>query len=364
LENEKLKIMLVGIDASRAFLKRRTGIEEYSYQVIRHLCDVLSKEDRVVLYIRSNQELSFDIPRNWQVKKLWAPRFWTQIRLSAEMLFHRPDVLFIPAHIVPIIHPRKTIVTVHGLEYEIFPEAYSFWERLYMRLSIRFSVAAASTVVAVSENTKRDIVRLYRVPEEKISVVHEGYARVTSHESRVTKKERNPYLLFIGRLEERKNIIRIIEAFEILKEQYRIPHELVLAGKSGFGYEKIRYKIQDTRYKIREIGYVTEEEKWELLRNADVFLFPTLYEGFGLPVLEAQVAGVPVVTSNTSSLPEVAGAGAAYCDPENVKSIADAIKKTLDDRDFRSGILKKGCENAKRFSWEQCAEKIAVLLHG
>ena len=155
--------MVIGIDASRAFLRRRTGIEEYSYQVIRNLRDAIPEEDRVILYIRSDQDVSFDVPRNWRVKKLWAPRFWTQGRLSLEMLFHAPDVLFVPAHTVPVIHPRKTVVTVHGLEYEMFPGAYSFWERLYMRLSIRFSVRVASLVIAVSENRKHDLMLLYGV---------------------------------------------------------------------------------------------------------------------------------------------------------------------------------------------------------
>ena len=169
--------MLIGIDASRAFLRRRTGIEEYSYQVIRSLRDAVPKENRVVLYVRPGQRIDFEIPRNWMVKKLWAPRFWTQVRLSLEMLFHPPDVLFVPAHTVPIIHPKDTVVTVHGLEYETFPEAYSFLERLYMGFSIRFSVRVASRVIAVSENTKRDLARLYGVPEGKMSVVYEGVGR-------------------------------------------------------------------------------------------------------------------------------------------------------------------------------------------
>jgi glycosyltransferase involved in cell wall biosynthesis len=331
--------MVIGIDASRAFLRRRTGIEEYSYQVIRNLRDAIPEEDRVILYVRSDQDVSFDVPRNWRVKKLWAPRFWTQGRLSLEMLFHPPDVLFVPAHTVPVIHPRKTVVTVHGLEYEMFPGAYSFWERLYMRLSIRFSVRVASLVIAVSENTKRDLMHLYGVPEEKISVVYEGVSEnfqfpISNFQSNSNSKiekfkiQNSKYLLFIGRLEERKNIVRIIAAFGILKEKYHIPHELVLAGKPGFGYEKIHFKIQNSKFKIREVGYVSEEEKWNLLKNADVFMFPTLYEGFGLPVLEAQAAGVPVVTSDSSSLPEVGGKGALYADPLSPEDIAEKDQGT------------------------------------
>jgi len=371
--------MIIGVDASRAFLRRRTGIEEYSYQVISHLRKTIPAGDRVILYIRRNQIVDFDLPENWMVKRLWAPRFWTQWRLSLEMLFHPPDVLFVPAHTVPIIHPARTVVTVHGLEYEMFPEAYSFWERLYMRLSIRFSVRAASLVVAVSENTKRDLVRVYGMPEEKLLVVYEGCSFRHSEQSEESRSvlesaanngisrqarddRKTPYLLFIGRLEERKNIVRIIEAFEILKEKYRIPHELVLVGNPGYGYEKIRFKIQNSKFKIREPGYVLEEKKVKLLKNADIFLFPTLYEGFGLPVLEAQAAGVPVLTSNSSSLPEVGGEGALYVDPLSAPDIAEKTWKILSEKEVRSAILAAGTENIRRFSWKKCSEEIAGLF--
>lgn len=375
-------MMSIGIDGSRAFLPERTGIEEYSYQVIKHLRDSLSEES-VFLYIRPEQTIDFELPKHWRVKKLWGPRLWTQVRLSLEMLLHPVDVLFIPAHTVPIIHPRKTIVTIHGLEYEFCKGAYSFFERWYMRLSIRYSCLVASTIIAVSENTKRDLECLYCVPSKKIVVVSEGCsisdgitrnqkfvtrANQESEEKRVTGYQlpiTTPYLLFIGRLEERKNVVRIIEAFGILAEKYQIPHQLVLAGKPGYAYERVKSKIQMSNFKkdIIESGFVTEEEKWSLLKNADVFVFPSLYEGFGIPVLEAQSVGTPVVTSNGSSLPEVAGDGAVFVDPLSVEGIAEGIWKVLSDDAFRDGIIERGSRNAKRFSWGRCAREMAVYLH-
>ncbi len=374
----QLKARVIGIDASRAFLKRRTGIEEYSYQVIKHLRDTLSSDAQIVLYVRkkfsfvegrlqmSIPEIDFELPRNWTVRALWAPRFWTQLALSLEMLWRAPDVLFVPAHTVPIIHPKKTVVTIHGLEYEFCPGAYSLWERIYMHYSIKFSCRVASTVICVSENTKRDVMALYRVAEEKIAVISEGYEQTRSMNQEAGNKseKKKPYLLFIGRLEERKNIVRIVEAFELLKEKYQIPHKLVLVGKAGFRYERIRDYIQHSAFNIhiRELGYVTEEEKWELLRNADVFLFPTLYEGFGIPVLEAQSVRVPVVTSNTSSLPEVAGEGAVLVDPTSVESIAEGVQRLLSDQGLRSGIIEKATHNMSRYSWARCAKEIVTIL--
>lgn len=366
--------MFIGIDASRAFLRRRTGIEEYAYQTIRHLRGVVPEADTVVLYVRKKlalengrlrmkfPEIDFALPKNWQVRGIWAPRFWTQIALSLEMLFRSPDVLFIPAHTVPLIHPVKTIVTIHGLEYEFCPGAYSFWARLYMRVSIRFSCRTAETVICVSENTKRDVMKLYSVPEKKIKVIYEGFSQSTVNSQQSSLE--TPYLLFIGRLEERKNIVRIIEAFEILKEKYQIPHTLVLIGKPGFGYERIMYQVSCIKHQddVHELGYVTEEEKWEWLCNADVFLFPTLYEGFGIPVLEAQSVGVPVVTSKNSSLPEVAGEGAVHVDPLSVESIALGIWKILSDTALRDDMVEKGKANVSRFSWQQSAKETANVF--
>ena len=369
--------MIIGIDASRAFLKRRTGIEEYAYQTIKHLRGVIPETDTVVLYVRQKlirdgyrvrketPDIDFTLPKNWRIRGIWAPRFWTQIALSLEMLWRSPDVLFVPAHTVPLIHPAKTIVTIHGLEYEFCKEAYPFWDRLYMRTTIRFSCAAAQTVICVSKNTKRDVMRLYAVAEEKIRVIYEGYdqEKAVAHQSSAQNEEK-PYLLFIGRLEERKNIVRMIAAFEILKDRHRIPHQLVLIGKFGYGKEKIEAKLAASRYRQAIIlpGYVNEEEKWQWLTRADVFLFPTLYEGFGIPILEAQSAGVPVVTSSTSSLPEVAGEGAFYVDPTSAESIAAGIQEVIFDQVLREEIKKKATHNVNRFGWQRCAALIGELL--
>ncbi len=368
--------MVIGIDASRAFLKRRTGIEEYAYQAIKHLRDELPADAEVILYVRRKlsfecdriqmivPEIDFELPNNWQVRGIWAPRFWTQIGLSFEMFFRTPDVLFVPAHTVPTIHPKKTVVTIHGLEYEYCREAYSFWERLYMHYSIMLSCRVASTVICVSENTKKDVIKLYGVPEGRIEVVYEGYEQGEIRNQESAKGPEKPYLLFIGRLEERKNVVRMIEAFAILKEKYQISHELVLVGKPGYGYGRIKQQIANSKYQgtIIERGYVSEQEKWELLKNADVFLFPTLYEGFGIPVLEAQSVGVPVVTSNTSSLPEVAGEGAVFVNPESTESIADGIYRVLSDQELRSGIIEKAAHNVNRYSWVSCAREVGDLL--
>jgi len=412
--------MLIGIDASRAFLKQRTGIEEYSYQVIKHLRRNLENA-QVILYIKRNQEIDFELPQAWKVKKLWSPRLWTQFRLSVELFFHPISTLFVSAHTVPVIHPKNTIVTIHGLEYEFCPQAYSEWGKFYMRWSIRNSCCWAKKIIAVSNNTKQDLIKLYKVSEDRIKVIYEGVSMCHSQLDRESSQKNldgsqdsrflgnDKYLLFVGRLEERKNIVGIIKAFEILKEHYKIPHKLVLAGKFGYGEENIREELLRTNCAedIILAGYVGDKEKWELLRGADVFLFPTLYEGFGLPILEAQSVGVPVVAGNNSSMKEITtispspqfrrGMGRGLdvpqgqrcsnenedqplsfssspqmgrgglestilVDPYSAETIADAAYKIISDQNFRNDIIKVGRENIKRFSWETCAEKIAGIL--
>jgi glycosyltransferase involved in cell wall biosynthesis len=355
--------MKIGLDGSRAFLKNRTGIEEYSYQVIKHLRDKLEGH-QVVLYLRSDQQIDFDLPENWNVKIINFPRLWTQLGLSLEMLFSPADVLFVPAHTVPIIHPKKTVVTIHGLEYEFCPQAYSWWEKFYMRWTIKKSCQWASEIISVSENTKKDLMGLYGVSENKIDVIYEGYEEAENGKLKVESKVRKPYLLFIGRIEERKNISNIIKAFETLKDKYDIGHKLVLAGKPGHNYENIKSQIliSEQKENILELGFVSEEEKWELLKNADVFVFPTQYEGFGIPVLEAQSVGCPVVAANNSSIPEVAGDSALLVDAGKPEDIAQSILKLVSDETLKNAIINKGLENVKRFSWDKCAGEISAIL--
>ena len=373
----------LGLDGSRAFLKYRTGIEEYSYQVIKHLRTVLPADVTVRLYVRKKlrlrhgrpvflyPDIDFSLPSNWELRGIWAPRFWTQLGLSLEMLLRPVDTLFVPAHTLPLIGGRKNVVTVHGLEYEMAQRSYGFWERLYMRYSIRYSCYKADTVIAVSQNTKADIIKLYGVLSEKIEVIYEGFvSSAATHSLQQISDDANsqrlsPYLLFIGRLEERKNVARIIDAFEALKKQYHIPHVLFLVGKPGYGYDNIQCKIQNSKFKneIRELGYVTQEAKQDLLSHAALFIFPSLYEGFGLPVLEAQTYSVPVVTSRLSSLPEVGGEAAFYVDPYSIEDITRTLHQVLSLTPEEKRELKEKMEtNLKRFSWEKCAKAISCLL--
>jgi glycosyltransferase involved in cell wall biosynthesis len=267
------------------------------------------------------------------------------------------------------VHPKKTVVTVHGLEYEHCPESYSLYSRLFHRFFIKKSCIWAKKIIAVSQNTKKDLIQCYKVPKNKISVVYNGFDSFKKDlgkkvKSNPERKKFGHYFLYIGRLEKRKNIEGIIEAFEIAKEKLNYSGKLILAGKPGYGYGKIKKRILKSSCKqdIEELGYIERERKYFLLEGADVFLFPSLCEGFGLPILEAQSFSVPVITSDFGPMDEVAGNKELLADPFDAKKIAEIAVKLVNNKKFRQKAIRKGRENIDSFSWEKCGKETAGIL--
>ncbi len=388
--------MLLGIDASRAFEQKRTGTGEYSYQIIKHLAK-MNIDCQVVLYVKKKDlaNIDFVLPDNpvcsygtsFKVKIISFPRFWTQIGLASEMLINKPDVLFIPSYTVPQIHPSKTVATVHGLEYRCCPECYSLKERFILELNTQFSVKWASKIIVPSENTKKDLIKFYKTKPDKIKVIAHGIGipllggargwvrrtlkstpNFSSRKDGAQQEGNNNFnILFIGRLEKRKNLMNLIKAFNLFKKTYNLQpttYNLILAGKKGFGFDEIKKAIEVSPYKKDIVlkDYISEEEKSELYKNADLFILPSFYEGFGLPVLEAMSYGVPVICSAVSSLPEVVGNAALLVDPNDPKAIAEAMNKVFSDNDLRERMIEKGFKNVKRFSWEKCAKETMDII--
>ncbi len=362
--------MNISIDASRAFIKERTGIEEYSYQLIKNLTTMDLKNHQIFLYARKNSVIDFDLPSNFKLKIISLNKLWTQIGLASEMMKNKPDVLFVPSYAVSQIHPSKTIVTIHGLEYKYFPECYSIKERLFLEFNTLLSIKWSSKIIVPSESTRKDLVKFYGVDGDKIKVVYHGVSGIKYPVLSIKQDSKKSFnILFVGRLEKRKNVTNLIKAFELFKKCYMLQvarYTLTLVGKAGFGFEEIKKAIQGSLYKKDIIlkDYVSESEKDELYRNADLFILPSFYEGFGLPVLEAMNYGVPVICSNTSSLPEVAGDAALLVDPNNTQEIAEAMNKVFGDGDLKNKMIEKGFKNVEKFSWEECArETVDVLLN-
>ncbi|MEJ5310704.1 MAG: glycosyltransferase family 1 protein [Anaerolineae bacterium] len=359
----------IGIDASRALSDTPTGTEGYSYHLIRALLPQLTARYQTRLYFRAAPPA--DAFPGAALRVIPFPRLWTHVRLAWEMVCCAPDLLFVPAHVLPPVRPKRTLVTIHDLGYRYFPEAHPRRQRLYLEWSTRWNVHVASHILADSCATRDALVREYGVAASKITVAYPGYdsdlAPVRDAGILAAVQARygipGPYILFIGRLQPRKNLVRLIEAFAHLAPD-RPDLSLVLAGPAGWLAEPIRARVQALGLEGRVIfpGYVAAGDKAALLSGALVFAYPSLYEGFGFPVLEAQACGVPLLTSNTSSLPEVAGDGGLLVDPLDTSAIATGLARLLDDAMLRRTLIALGSANLRRFSWEAAARTVLSVI--
>jgi len=363
--------MLIGIDASRSVTVHPTGTEVYSQRLIRALL-ALDSPHRFRLYLRSLSPAG--VFPGAELRVIPFPYLWTHLRLSWEMARCPPDLLFVPAHVLPLVHPHASLVTVHDLGYLYFPRAHPWRQRLYLDLSTRWNARAAAHILADSEATKTDLVARYGTPPEKITVVYPGrdetLAPVRDLATIEAVKARygiaGDYFLYLGTLQPRKNLVRLVTAFAHLATQspsHPIPR-LVLAGKRGWLYGDLFTKVRHLGLEghVCFPGYVSDEDKAALLSGAFTFVFPSLYEGFGLPVLEAQACGCPVITSATSSLPEVAGDAALLVDPGDTGAIAAAMQRVVADPALRETLAGRGFANVRRFSWTVCAESALSII--
>jgi glycosyltransferase involved in cell wall biosynthesis len=370
--------MHTGIDISRIATMARTGTEQYTCEVLA----AIARHDLTNTYTLYCQRLPTTLPplgANMRVRCIPLPRLWTHVRLSVEVLRHAPDVLFIPAHVLPLGAPlvrrMRTVVTIHDLGYLQYPEAHTTAQRLYLRLSTVWSARAASHLIAVSEATRNDLVRLAKVSPARVTVVHHGVADrfrqpvVDLGRARKIAGGSEPYFLYVGTVQPRKNLERVIEAFADasaqLTDQGRTP-VLVIAGKRGWLSEQIaqRAAALGIADRVRFVGYVADEDLPALYRASLAFVFPSLYEGFGMPVLEAMACGAPVLTSNSSSLPEVAGDAALLVDPHDTRAIAAGMVRLARDEVLRQELRQRGYRRAAQFTWDRCAEETLRVLYG
>ncbi|HEY8291836.1 MAG TPA: glycosyltransferase family 1 protein [Thermomicrobiales bacterium] len=364
-----MRPLTIAVDASRALPAHRTGTEQYSVFLLRALM-TQETSHRWRLYAPGPPpDDLLPLPPRWEWRAIPFPRLWTHLRLSWAMARCRPDVLFVPAHVVPIIHPRATVVTIHDLGYRRFPEAHTASSRRYLDWSTRWSVRAARRVIAVSGATRDDLVAMLDVPEAKITVVHHGIrptarpAEAAVHTTLERLGVSRPYVLFLGTVQPRKNLQRLIRAFRQVVDA-GLPQTLVIAGRMGWLAEPIRAEVAacGLTERVHFAGYVADDDLPALYTGADAFALPSLAEGFGMPALEALAYGVPVVAANTTSLPEIIGEAGLLVDPLDEAAIGAALVRALADDTLRARLIAAGPERAARFSWERCArETLAVL---
>jgi len=380
--------MIIGIDASRANLIERTGTERYSFELISRW-PRLRPDLHFRLYLREAPLADLrDLGPNVEIRVLaWLPRIlWNLLRLSWEMLWHPPDVLFVPAHTSPLIHPRHTVVTIHDVGFERFPELYSHtpigsrknWLRVfiraatlgkygnseldYHRFAVRWALRTASRIITISKFSAAEILNYFPYDARKLAVIPLGVTpRPRSSEPSPLP---NPYTMFVGRLERKKNIANLVAAYAQYRTLTPNPVDLVLIGRPGTGFDEAKKIIA-----ARGLRDVVHQFPWQpapaidrFLTHARSFVFVSRYEGFGLPAIEAMAAGVPVLASTAGSLPEVCADAAILVDPERVDDIAQGLLAVNHDEPRRAELVEQGRRRAAEFSWDRCAEQTLELL--
>lgn len=343
---------------------RSAGVHQYIYHLLTHLPQAGC---RVTAFlgprtpVAQAESLCYRHTR-WPTHRPAARALWEQLAQGRALRAVGADLAHGPVFVGPLMAPCPVVVTVHDLSFIRYPRLFRPANRLYLRLFTRLSVRRARRIIAVSVHTAEETVRLLGVAREKVRVVYHGvdpiFRPLPPEDVAAFRASRglpDRFVLFVGTLEPRKNLVRLIEAFA--RSRADAGTVLVLAGARGWYDEEIFATVErlGLSARVRFPGYVPNDELPFWYNAAYLFAYPSLYEGFGLPVLEAQACGTPVLTSSASALPEAAGDGALMVDPHNVEAIADGLHRLLTDETLRGVLRQRGLEHAARFSWPRTA---------
>lgn len=353
-------------------LPNRVGSGEFCYQLLSNLPN-LDKINEYSIFLPV--EPSLDLPKQtekWKYVVFHYLKLWTLLGLSGKLLRlnKKLDVFFSPTHYLPAYVPCPSVISILDVSYLHFPKLFNKKDLYQLKLWGKYSIKKASKIITISNSSKNDIIKAYGVEPKKIVVIYPGTKKLPSINHVLSMQDlknkfdiSKPYILFVGTLQPRKNIVKLVEAFSNLKNK---DLELVIVGKKGWQYEEIlespkKYGIEK---RVLFLDTVSDEELPSLYKNALCFVLPSLYEGFGLPILEAMQYGCPVITSNVSSLPEAGGDAALYFNPNDSSDIAEKIEKVISDSSLREEMIKKGHEQVKKFSWEKTARETLGVLEG
>lgn len=364
--------MRIAIQASDLDHARIDGTRVYLKELLKRF-GAFAPEAEFTLYHKGafNPALVPPAMPNYEERSLPFPYAWMQTRFAWEMFIRKPEKLFLPIQAAPIILPRgvEVTATIHDLAFRRYPETFPKSHLRKLNLMLETAIRQADKLIAVSESTKHDLLEFFpKLSTEKIRVIHHGFdaaffgTRMSSQDLSEKLKSHQlsakSYLLYVGALQPRKNLVRLIEAFDNAKRS--VPEmRLVLAGEPAWLSESILAAREKSPYKedIVLLGRVSFDDLRALYQGARFFAFPSLYEGFGLPILEAFASGTPVLTAANSSLVEVAGKAALYCHAESVPDMAEKLERLWDDEALRQHLVMSGEDQLRKFSWEKCAEE-------
>jgi glycosyltransferase involved in cell wall biosynthesis len=365
--------MRIGVDIS-AIQTTKSGVDWYTHRVIEEMMDLLGPDEQ--LYLFSNRETGFEKhaasrPNVTVVRsgfKYQEP--WRQFILPLLLRQHQIDVCFFTNFVLSIAATCPMVLTIHDLSVWLYPRTHSLRNVVWARTLVPISTRRSRSIIADSNNTRLDIVRLIKTKASKVSVIHLGAPEECNPEPQPEDEEAlhhygiiKPYILFVGTLEPRKNLNTLIKSFDKVAKA-RPEVNLVLAGRRGWMAQAIFDELERRELlgRVRITGYVREEYLPALYRQAAAFVYPSLYEGFGLPPLEAMASGTPVIVSRSSSLPEVVGDAGLYANPLDTDELAAAMESIFAEPQLAADLRQKGLERAARFSWKKVAGETLEIL--
>ena len=350
--------MRIGVDV-REVCAGKAGKGRYVTELIAALAEIDHKNE-YILYGWHGNHLS-EIPKRWEFKALPQSGLAWHLAVAGRLRKDGIDLYWATtSYIVSCITSVPTILVVHDLATFIVPEArLPLKTRILERLLLKRASQKSKAIVTLSESTKNDLIRVFQIPSFKITVTGEGVSNKIHSVDRHVENLPERFILFVGTIEPRKNIARLIHAYSTLESSIQKDYPLVIVGKRGWYWEDVDLAIKERNVQDRIVflDYVPDEDLPAIYSRAACFVYPSLYEGFGLPPLEAMACGTPVITSNISSLPEVVGEAGILVDPYNIEEIAQAIRTVLTDPDLRRSMSEKGLERAKLFTWENTARQ-------
>jgi glycosyltransferase involved in cell wall biosynthesis len=359
--------MRIGI-AARGLSIQSGGVKQYIESLISALQKINNNNKYYIFY--NSDSFKGRYPKaNEIVLNSSSKLFWDYYLLPKAVKDYKLDIMLFPKNVMPFFINCKSIIVIHDLAYFMHElNAYPLIDTIYMRLMIKSSVRRANHIIAISENTKQDVMKMLNVKTDRISIIYEAmdenYKQIND-EIKLAEIEKkydlnNRFIFYCGSLSPRKNIIRLLVAFDTIKD--KIPHKLVLTGGKSWKDKKVHNLIEKMGDDVIKLGHVPDEDMPMLYNLADLFVYPSLYEGFGLPTLEAMACGCPVIASNTSSIPEVVGDAGIMVDPYNVDEMAKAMYDILTDDELKDDMVKRGQKRIKKFSWEKCAKETLYVL--
>lgn len=368
--------MKIAIDGYEANVPQRLGSSQVAFELLKALERLDKKNEYIVLL----PDVALpDLPKertNWKYKILTPKRFWTKIALPFYLYSKRKefDLIFSPTHYIPRFSPIKRIVTIFDLAFLKFPEMFTRKDLWHLTTGTRFSVDHADYIITISHFSKKDIMEQFKIKKDKITVAHPGYDKDTFkpiNNKRAVQKiltkyglEGN-YIIYVGTIQPRKNLVRLFEAVSRIENiNLVVVGKTTGEGRQGWMFDEIIKKPKELGIEDRVIftGYVPTESLAYLLNGAKAYILPSLWEGFGIPVVEAMACGIPVIVSNVSSLPEVVGSAGILVDPMSLDQIEQAIRLLVSDSKLRNKKSKECLNQAKKFSWEKMTKSVLKVF--